>query len=94
MEGGILEYKGVIGSQRRMTIPRIYVLTYGVWEGSVVSVRLYNRENFRDSEFLAQVQRGFRFQIPRVEYQHLGLRRGSVLDIRIEKVEGGKVAAS
>ena len=87
MEGSILEFKGVIGSQRRITIPRIYVLTYELWEGSVVKVHLYSRENYEEADFLARVQRGFRIQIPRIEYEDLGLRRGSVLEIQIEKVE-------
>ncbi len=55
----------------------------------MVSVHLYDRENFTDSEFLARVQRSFRFQIPKVEYEHLGLGMGSVVEVHIEKVEAG-----
>jgi len=84
----------VVGSERRITIPRIYVLTYEMWEGSVVRVYLYNRENLKDSNFLARVQGGFRIQIPRIEYEELELRPGSILEIRLEKIEKGKEAAT
>jgi len=89
-----LEYKGVVRSGRRVTVPRIYVLTYELWEGSVVRVYLYNRENLKDSNFLARVQRGFRIQIPRIEYKELELKPGSILEIRLEKIEKGKEAAT
>lgn len=52
----VLEYKGVVGSKRRIGIPRVYVLAYGLGEGSVVGVRLYDRENYGEAEFLARVQ--------------------------------------
>jgi len=88
-----LGYKGAVGSERRITIPRIYVLTYEVGEGSVVEVYLYNRENLKSSNFLARVQRGFRIQIPRIDYEELELKAGSILEIRLEKIEKRKEAA-
>jgi len=57
-------------------------------------VYLYNRENCRDSNFLARVQLGFRIQIPRIEYDDLELKPGSILEIRLEKVEKGKEAST
>jgi len=42
------------------------------------------------------IQRGFRIQIPKIEYNELELRPGSILDIRLEKIERilGKVSRS
>jgi len=88
-----VEYKGVVGSGRRITIPRIYVSTYELWEGSVVSVFLYNKENSAHSRFLARIQQGFRIQIPRIEYEDLELKPGSILEVHLEKIEKRKEAA-
>jgi len=93
LERAEAEYKGVVGSGRRITIPRIYVLTYELWEGSVVNVFLYNKENSAHSRFLARIQQGFRVQIPRIEYEELELKPGSILEVHLEKIEKGKEAA-
>lgn len=85
-----MEYKGVVGSERRITITRIYVLTYQLWEGSVVQVYLHNRKNYKDSSFLARIQREFRIQIPRIEHEDLELKPRSILEIRLEKIEKGE----
>jgi len=79
-------YKGVVGSGRRVTIPRIYVSTYELWEGSVVHVRLYS-EAGGSSSFLARIQQGFRIQIPRIEYEDLELKPGSIVEVHLEKIE-------
>ena len=92
MEGAKVEYKGVVGSGRRVTIPRIYVLTYELWEGSVVDVSLYN-ESLRHSSFLARIQHGFRIQIPRIEYEDLELKPGSIVKVHLEKIEKVREAA-
>jgi len=42
LEGVEVEHKGVLGSGRRITIPRICVSTYELWEGSVVDATLNN----------------------------------------------------
>ena len=89
MEGAKVEYKGVIGSGRRVTIPRIYVSTYELWEGSVVDVTLYN-ESLRNSRFLAGIQQGFRIQIPRIEYEDLELKPGSIVKVHLKKIEKEK----
>lgn len=94
MESARMEYNGVVRSGRRITIPRIYVLTYQLWEGSVVQVYLHNRENYKDSSFLARIQRGFRIQIPRIEYEELQLKPGSILEIGLEKIERGETVKS
>jgi len=49
--GFSVAYRGVVGIGRRITIPRIYVLTYELWEGSVVNVSLYNK-SLKNSSFL------------------------------------------
>jgi len=85
-------YKGVVGSGRRVTIPRIYVSTYELWEGSVVDVTLYN-ESLRSSSFLARIQQGFRIQVPRIEYDDLELKRGSIVKVHLMKIEKGKESA-
>jgi len=89
LEGVTVEYKGVVGSGRRITIPRIYVLTYELWEGSVVDVLLYN-ESLEHSRFLARIKQGFRIQIPRIEYEELELKPGSIVEVHLEKIEKGK----
>jgi len=94
LEGAEVEYKGVVGSGRRVTIPRIYVSTYELWEGSVVSVFLYNKENSAHSRFLAKIQQGFRIQIPRIEYEELELKPGSILEVHLEKIEKRKESAT
>ena len=85
-------YRGVVGSGRRVTIPRIYVSTYELWEGSVVDVTLYN-ESLRNSSFLARIQQGFRIQIPRIEYKELELKPGSILKVHLQKIEKRKESA-
>ena len=85
-------YRGVVGSGRRVTIPRIYVSTYELWEGSVVDVRLYN-ESLNSSSFLAKIQQGFRIQIPRIEYEDLELKPGSIVKVHLEKIEKRKETA-
>jgi len=86
-------YRGVVGSGRRVTIPRIYVSTYELWEGSVVDVTLYD-ESLGSSSFLARIQQGFRIQIPRIEYDELELKPGSVVKVHLEKIEKGKESAT
>jgi len=93
LERAEVEYKGVVGTGRRVTIPRIYVLTHELWEGSVVGVFLYNKENSAHSRFLARIQQGFRIQIPRIEYEELELKPGSILEVHLEKIEKGKELA-
>jgi len=85
-------YKGVVGSGRRVTIPRIYVSTYELWEGSVVDVTLYS-EGVGSSSFLARIQQGFRIQIPRIEYEDLELKPGSIVKVHLEKIEKVEEAA-
>ena len=76
-----------------MTIPRIYVSTYELWEGSVVDVTLYN-ESLGSSSFLARIQQGFRIQIPRIEYEDLELKPGSIVEVHLEKIEKRKESAT
>ena len=85
-------YRGVVGSGRRVTIPRIYVSTYELWEGSVVDVTLYN-ESLKSSSFLAKIQQGFRIQIPRIEYEDLELKPGSIVKVHLMKIEKRKESA-
>ena len=59
-----MESFGLKWSGRRLTISKIYVLTYGLWEGKAVAVSLSNRERHFMSSFLARVQRGFRIPDP------------------------------
>jgi len=92
LEGVKVVYRGVVGSGRRVTIPRIYVSTYELWEGSVVDVTLYN-ESLRNSSFLARIQQGFRIQIPRIEYKELELKPGSILKVHLQKIEKRKESA-
>jgi len=92
LEGAEVEYKGVVGSGRRITIPRIYVSTYELWEGSVVDVTLYN-ESLENSSFLARIQQGFRIQILRIEYEELDLKPGSIVKVHLMKIEKGKESA-
>ncbi len=87
MDEDILEFKGVAGSQRRITVPRTYVVAYELWEGELVKVHLYNAKNFGNSDFLARVQKGFRIQIPSVEYKELQADRRSILEIKIQKAK-------
>ena len=75
-----------------MTIPRIYVSTYELWEGSVVDVTLYS-EGVGSSSFLARIQQGFRIQIPRIEYEDLELKPGSIVKVHLEKIEKVEEAA-
>ena len=89
LEGVKVEYKGVVGSGRRITIPRIYVWTYELWEGSVVDVTMYN-ESLKNSSFLARIQQGFRIQIPRIEYEDLELKPGSIVKVHLKKIEREK----
>jgi len=77
-----LEYKAVVRTKRRILIPRIYVLAYELWEGSIVQVTLYEARTSGLASFLAQVQKGFRIQIPELE-----LKPGTHLDVRSEKKE-------
>jgi len=93
LEGVKVEYKGVVGSGRRVTIPRIYVSTYELWEGSVVDVTLYN-ESLKSSSFLARIQQGFRIQIPRIEYEDLELKPGSIVKVHLMKIEKRKESAT
>ena len=86
----VLVFKGVVGSQRRVTVPKIYVLTYELWEGEVLSVNLHNRQSYRECTFLARIQRGFRFQIPKVEFEDLKLREGSLVEAHVRKAENEK----
>jgi len=86
-------YKGVVGSVRRVTIPRIYVSTYELWEGSVVDVTLYN-ESLKNSRFLSRIQQGFRIQIPKIEYKELELKPGSIVEVHLEKIEKRKESAT
>ena len=86
MEGAPAVNKGVVGSGRRITIPRIYVSTYELWEGSVVDVTVYN-ESLKHSSFLARIQQGFRIQIPRIEYEDLELKPGSIVEVHLMKIE-------
>lgn len=90
VKGRVLEFKGVVGSQRRITIPRIYVLAYGLSEGELVKVTLCDNETGAESSFLAHIQRGFRIQVPEVEYEGMELKKGSILEVQIEKVDKGK----
>ena len=90
MDEDVLEFKGVAGSQRRITVPRTYVVAYELWEGELVKVHLYNAKNFGDSDFLTRVQKGFRIQIPSVEYKELKADRISILQIKIQKVKKEK----
>jgi len=76
-----------------VTIPRIYVSTYELWEGSVVDVTLYN-ESLGSSSFLARIQQGFRIQIPRIEYEDLELKPGSIVEVHLEKIEKRKESAT
>jgi len=92
LEGIDVAYKGVVGSGRRITIPRIYVSTYELWEGSVVDVTMYN-ESLKNSRFLARIQQGFRIQIPRIEYEDLELKPGSILEVHLMKIEKRKESA-
>jgi len=93
LEGVEVVYKGVVRSGRRITIPRIYVSTYELWEGSVVDVSLYN-ESLKHSSFLARIQQGFRIQIPRIEYEDLELKPGSIVEVHLMKIEKRKEAAT
>jgi len=88
-----VEYKGVVGSGRRVTIPRIYVSTYELWEGSVVDVTVYN-ESLGSSSFLARIQQGFRIQIPRIECEDLELKPGSIVKVHLMKIEKRKDSAT
>ena len=92
MEGIEVVYRGVVGSGRRVTIPRIYVSTYELWEGSVVDVTLYD-ESLKSSSFLARIQQGFRIQIPRIEYEELESKPGSVVKVHLMKIEKRKESA-
>jgi len=93
LEGVEVVYRGVVGSGRRVTIPRIYVSTYELWEGSVVDVTLYD-ESLKSSSFLARIQQGFRIQIPRIEYEDLELKPGSIVEVHLEKIEKRKESAT
>lgn len=82
-----LEFRGVVGSQRRITIPRIYVVASGLLEGELVSVGLSESATKEESSFLAHVQRGFRIQIPKTEYEVMELSEGEIVDVEIERVK-------
>ena len=88
-----MAFNGVVGSARRVTIPRIYVSTYELWEGSVVDVTLYSKEGHGHSSFLVRIQQGFRIQIPRIEYEDLELKPGSIVEVHLMKIEKRKESA-
>ena len=85
-----MEFRGVVGSQRRITIPRIYAIEYGFSEGELVEVSLSDSAIPEESGFLAHIQKGFRVQIPQVEYEKMELSQGSTLDVEIEPVKKEK----
>ena len=85
-----MEFKGVVGSQRRITIPRVYVLADALSEGELVEVSLSESATEEESNFLTHIQRGFRIQVPKVEYESMHLNEGSVVDVDVERVKKEK----
>lgn len=82
-----MDFRGVVGSQRRIAIPRIYVVASGLSEGELVTVSLSESATEEESSFLAYIQRGFRIQVPKVEYDMMDLSLGKIIDVEIERVK-------
>jgi len=93
LEGVEVAYKGVVGSGRRVTIPRIYVSTYELWEGSVVDVTLYT-ETLLNPRQEARIFKTLMIQIPRIEYEDLELKPGSIVKVHLEKIEKREESAT